>query len=76
MGWREDNRAAVIAMSMGGGKLKPEDLFGSLKVIKEQSVDEPKSVAQKFFDRFSERMTEKLSVINLKEGQIEVEGYL
>ena len=36
-GWREDNRAATIAMSMGGGKMKPEDLFYSLKILKEDT---------------------------------------
>jgi hypothetical protein len=61
---------------MGGGKLKPEDLFNSLKIIKEQSTKEPKSVAQTFFERFNSKMTEKSSVVQLRDGQIEVEGYL
>ena len=62
VGWQADNRAAIIAMSMGGGKLRPEDLFESLRVIKEESQaskEASSSVAEKFFERFSTRFTEE-----------------
>ena len=60
-GWREDNRSAIIAMSMGSGKLKPEDLFDSLRVIKQEtSQSNTGSFAEKFFERFKGRMTEKV----------------
>jgi hypothetical protein len=60
IGWRADNRAAVIAMSFGGSKLKPEDLFSSLKTIQEDisASKNNSSVSQKFFDRFKHRFTE------------------
>lgn len=59
VGWREDNRAAIITMSMAGSKIKPEDLFESLRIIKEESrSDSSKTVSQKFFERFKGRMTE------------------
>ena len=35
-GWQSDNRAAVIALSFGGGKnTKPQDLFPSIKAVNE-----------------------------------------
>jgi hypothetical protein len=48
-------------MSFGGSKLKPSDLFNSLKVIEEETsnVDKSLSVGQKFFDRFKHRLTEE-----------------
>lgn len=61
IGWREDNRAAVVAMSMAGSKVKPEDLFHSLKIIKQESQrtdTENKTLGEQFFERFSSRMTE------------------
>lgn len=59
-GWRDDNRAAIISMSMGSGKVKPEDLFESLRVIKEESSNTAtKHVGEKFMERFKERLTEK-----------------
>jgi hypothetical protein len=59
-GWRDDNRAAIVSMSMGGGKVKPEDLFESLKTIKEESSKaQDKNVGEKFLDRFKGRLTEK-----------------
>lgn len=65
VGWRADNRAAIIAMSsMGGGKLKPEDLFDSLRVLKTESSarkedTQAANFAAKFFDKFSARFTEE-----------------
>ena len=36
VGWQADNRAAVIALSFGGGKnTKPQDLFPSIKAVNE-----------------------------------------
>ena len=36
IGWQSDNRAAVIALSFGGGKnTKPQDLFPSIKAVNE-----------------------------------------
>jgi hypothetical protein len=48
-------------MSLGGSKLKPEDLFNSLKIIQEESssTDRSSSVGQKFFERFKHRFTEE-----------------
>ena len=54
-GWRDDNRAAIIALSMSDGKTKPEELFESLKVIIEESkrkAAEPPSFINKFVSRF------------------------
>jgi hypothetical protein len=61
LGWREDNRAAIMAMSFGGSKLKPSDLFSSLKIIEEEAkaTDASLSVGQKFFNRFKNRFTEE-----------------
>jgi hypothetical protein len=62
VGWREDNRAAIIAMSFGGSKLKPSDLFSSLKVIEDENkaVDNSTTVGQKFFERFKHKLTEEI----------------
>jgi hypothetical protein len=48
-------------MSFGGSKLKPSDLFSSLRVMEEESkdVDNSVSVGQKFFNRFKHRFTEE-----------------
>jgi len=48
-------------MSMGGGKLNPEDLFASLRVIRQQAQEEKpaKNFAEKLFERFSNRFTEQ-----------------
>jgi hypothetical protein len=47
-------------MSLGGSKLKPEDLFSSLRVLQEEvSVTSNTSVGQKFFERFKNRFTEE-----------------
>lgn len=60
IGWREDNRAAVIAMSFGGSdKIKPEDLFPSLAALKKKEPKEDKTIANKFFERFGHTLTEK-----------------
>ncbi len=59
LGWREDNRAAVIAMSFGGGKIRPEDLFSSLKTLKEETRDSSSTVSEKFFERFKQKFTER-----------------
>jgi len=69
LGWREDNRSAVIAMSFGGGKIKPEDLFESLKILKQESLNSTtqKTFAEKLFDRFSNRFTEQEVTSRLKE---------
>ena len=64
-GWQDDNRAAIQVMAMAGSnKVKPEDLFSSLKTIKdEQAKDhaarENKNVATKFFEKFAGKMSEK-----------------
>ncbi len=62
--WRADNRAAVIAITsasaFGGSKLKPEDLFSSLRVIQEEATNSDISVGEKFFKAFKSRMTEEL----------------
>jgi hypothetical protein len=67
VGWREDNRAAVIAMSFGG-KVKPEELFESLKILRKDISDSApsKSIAEKLFDRFSSRFTEKEATTTLR----------
>lgn len=64
VGWRADNRAAIIAMSMGGGKIKPEELFDSLRVLREEAntkkeVSAGPNFAQKFFDKFGAKFSEK-----------------
>lgn len=64
-GWRDDNRAFIIATSMGGGKVKPEDLFDSLKIIKEQNTSKA-SVGEKFFEKFSNKMTETTNLEKLQ----------
>ena len=39
-GWREDQRAAVIALSLGGGKnTKPSDIFPSLKEMERREAE-------------------------------------
>jgi hypothetical protein len=53
-------------MSMGGGKVRPEDLFQSLSIIRKEANKTEKSVAEKFFDRFSSAFTEKEITGNLK----------
>jgi len=60
-GWREDNRAAVIAMSFGGSdKLKPSDLFHSLKVIQDSNSESTgSSVSSRFYERFKRKFTEE-----------------
>lgn len=64
VGWRDDNRAAVIAMSsFGAGKIKPEDMFESLRVIKRetQKVEEAEAgsnFARKFLDKFGAKLSE------------------
>jgi len=79
VGWREDNRAAIVAMSsMGGGKLKPEDLFESLRTLKEQAKlseenEAASKFAQKFFDRFSNRLTERDKLNDKGEFQVRSE---
>lgn len=54
--WRDDNRAAIVALSMSGSeKVKPEDLFSSLAALKEEST--PKNIAaQKFLSAFGHRV--------------------
>ncbi len=50
-------------MSMSGSKIKPEDLFESLKVLKEETsrdIDNSNKIGQKFFTRFKDRMTEEI----------------
>jgi hypothetical protein len=60
-GWRDDNRAAIVAMSMGSGKIKPEDLFESLRIIKEESnSSSDKNFGQKFIERFKGNFTEQV----------------
>jgi hypothetical protein len=59
VGWREDNRAAIISMSFGGSKTKPEDLFTSLKIIKQEFSTDNTSVSEKFFNKFKHRFTER-----------------
>lgn len=60
MGWREDNRSAIIAMAMGGSGLKPEKLFPSLKAIQDESRPKDNTFAKQFLARFAHRFTEKL----------------
>jgi hypothetical protein len=69
IGWREDNRAAIIAMSFGG-KAKPEDLFESLKILKRDvsGYTPSKNLAEKLFDRFANKFTEK-EVATMLRGQ-------
>lgn len=65
--WRADRRAAIISMSMAGDKVKPEDLFDSLRVIKDQMNkvnSETASVSSRFVDRFKHLFTEKVDFIN------------
>jgi len=56
-------------MSFGGGKIKPEDLFESLKILKQESLNSTtqKTFAEKLFDRFSNRFTEQEVTSRLKE---------
>ena len=49
--WRADNRAYIIATAMSGSKLKPEELFDSLRAIKDETTDK-KTVGEKFIERF------------------------
>jgi hypothetical protein len=55
-------------MSLGGGKLKPEDLFDSLRIIKKESSNSSseKNFAEKLFDRFSSRFSEQEVTISLR----------
>ena len=40
-GWREDQRSAVIALSLGGGKnTKPSDIFPSLREMEKREAEE------------------------------------
>lgn len=59
-GWRDDNRAAVIAMSMAGDKVRPEDLFSSLKIIKNANtkIEEKSNFATKFASKFANQITD------------------
>ena len=42
-GWREDQRAAVIALSFGGGKnTRPADLFPSLREMERREREDKK----------------------------------
>jgi len=72
VGWRADNRAAIIAMSsLGGGKLKPEDLFESLRVIKDEAKKSEEQgvgnkVAQKFLEKFGNKLSEKVPFLDAK----------
>ena len=61
-GWREDNRSAMQVMSMAGSKVKPEDLFESLRVMKlAQAKEAQASVGARFFEKFKGQMTEDWS---------------
>ena len=54
-------------MSMAGDKVKPEDLFDSLRVIKQQIAkhnEKTSTVSQKFMDRFKHLLTEKVEFLN------------
>jgi len=65
-----------MSSGFGGNKAKPEDLFSSLKIMKDRQREES-SVGIKFFERFASKMTETSNVSLLK-GEIvnvEVEGY-
>jgi hypothetical protein len=64
VGWREDNRAAVIAMSMAGDKVKPEQLFHSLKTIKEDTSKQ-QNLLQKFAARFGHRFSERPELLDV-----------
>ena len=57
-GWREDHRTYIIASSFGGGKLKPEDMFPSLRVIRKESEksNTGSNVGQKFYERFKNKL--------------------
>jgi hypothetical protein len=59
-GWQADNRAAVIAMSMAGsGKVQPEDLFLSLKQMKEYQSEKNKTTLFKsFLSRFKGQLVD------------------
>jgi hypothetical protein len=49
-------------MSFGSGKIKPEDLFVSLRVMQQESENSiNKSVSEKFFNRFKHRFTEEVT---------------
>ena len=51
-----------------GGKVNPEDLFESLKVLKRElnSNLTTKTFAEKLFDRFSNRFTEQEATNSLR----------
>lgn len=49
-------------MSLGGGKVRPEDLFDSLRAIREENKPRETSASEfatKFFKKFKSRFTEK-----------------
>ena len=77
VGWRDDNRAAMIVQAAAqSDKLRPEELFPSLKIIREANSktleEENAGFAVKFFDRFSGLMTEQSVVTTLIKGESNV----
>ena len=63
LGWREDSRSAVIALSFGGGEnTKPSDLFPSIKAVQEdvEKDQEDKSTwAQGLLSKVSGKLSEE-----------------
>lgn len=54
-------------MSMAGSKVKPEDLFDSLRVIRDQynkQQEKINTVSNRFVDRFKHLFTEKVDFLN------------
>lgn len=70
-GWREDNRAAIQVMSVAGSKIRPEDLFSSLKQMKLEAArmtaeQDTRTVGEKFFSLFADRMTNQRAVVEFE----------
>ena len=68
-GWREDNRAAIIAMSsLQSDKVKPEDLFESLRVINQEAeraeeLNRGRNALRSFLDRFGATLSDTIDSV-------------
>ncbi len=65
-----------MSSGFGNNKIKPEDLFSSLKTMRKKDL-ERSSVANKFFERFSSKMTnsEGVSFLKGESNEVKFESY-
>ena len=68
-GWREDLRSYYVMSSMAGGKTKPEEIFPSIRQLKEQEEvnrDDAKDAARSFkASPFAALLTKNMKVEGL-----------